>query len=120
MAGFARLDTPPDSADNIVFRYGGVLVSTWEIRQRRHAEAGTFAKDAGSTPAASSLRSSAARTKTAAPESAFGTKAGFVKRRGSARTTCRAEVRRKRATRQASKPEMEFCYVCILQSQVEP
>src|SRR5438552_13042517 len=82
--------------------------------------AGSSAKDAGSTPAASSLRSSAARTKTAAPESAFGTKAGFVKRRGSARTTCRAEVRRKRATRQASKPEMEFCYVCILQSQVEP
>src|SRR5438093_158608 len=34
--------------------------------------AGTFAKDAGSTPAASSLRSSAARTKTAAPEPAFG------------------------------------------------
>src|SRR5207247_518729 len=33
--------------------------------------AGTFAKDAGSTPAASSLRSSAARTKTAAPEPAF-------------------------------------------------
>ncbi len=39
--------------------------------------AGTFAKDAGSTPAASSLRSSAARTKTAAPEPAFEAKAGL-------------------------------------------
>ncbi len=27
----------------VLFRYGGVLVSTWEIRQRRHAEDGSLA-----------------------------------------------------------------------------
>src|SRR5712671_5652685 len=68
--------------------------------------AGRFAWDAGSTPAASSLRSSAARTKTAAPEPAFEAKAGLCI------VVQALELR-------LGKPvsEMDFSYVYILQSQ---
>jgi len=51
--------------------------------------AGTFAKDAGSTPAASSLHSSAAITKTAAPKPAFEAKADRRRSTKSARTSTR-------------------------------
>ncbi len=52
--------------------------------------AGTFAKDAGSTPAASSLRSERERrTKTAAPEPAFEVKAGRYTFGRALRTTTR-------------------------------
>src|SRR5205085_2035176 len=37
------LDSSRKSVDIESFRYGGVLVSTWEIRQRRHVEDGSLA-----------------------------------------------------------------------------
>jgi len=35
---FRRLDHPPESGDDNCVRFGGAPVSTWETRQRRHAE----------------------------------------------------------------------------------
>jgi hypothetical protein len=35
--------TARKSRDDVIVRFGGALVSTWEMRQRRHAEDGSLA-----------------------------------------------------------------------------